>query len=181
MRIISISISTLAVLTSSFFAIQGNASTIDPVSKEKMEALSFLVGDWEGAGWIQDREGRHEFTSHEAIRFELNGTILMIRGKHMESGVVTHDAMGILSYQPEEGQYQFASYLSDGRSGTYKAEVKDRVLIWYQERSQGTVRFTIQITSDGQWVETGEFSRDLNEWHKFFEMVLHPVQRSNPK
>ena len=37
---------------------------------------------------------------------------------------------------------------------------------------QGKVRYTITRTAEGAWFEIGEYSRDGQQWAKFFEMTL---------
>jgi hypothetical protein len=58
-----------------------------------------------------------------------------------------------------------------------KGEMKDGAFVWGFDPPQGgKVRFTLKLNDKGQWLETGEFSRDGKEWMKMLEMTLDRVK-----
>src|SRR5688500_12056517 len=50
--------------------------------REAMKKLDFMVGKWEGSGWDQRGRVRHEFTSAETVDWRVDGTVLLVEGRH---------------------------------------------------------------------------------------------------
>ena len=151
----------------------------EPPSLEPMERLGFLAGTWEGEGWMEYQPGRKAtFTSREIVEPRLGGRVLLVEGTHRSpmpgepEPVVVHHALGVVSHDAAGG-YRFRTWLADGHSGDFGAELADGGLVWgYDDPRLGRVRYTIRI-EDGDWVEVGDASRDGGEsWHRFFEMRL---------
>ena len=140
--------------------------------KLKMKALLPLVGNWEGKGWIKNKEtGEKEFfLQKEEISYSLDSTIVIIDGQGKESGRVVHDAHAVVSVNPE-GNFFFTSYLGDGRTGKYDFVVEGGKMIWQIPSPGGTVRFTITI-EQGVWTEVGEFVTTANQVYPFMKMGL---------
>ena len=142
----------------------------DSLSQSKITQLEFLVGSWEGQGWMfgQDRQ-RYEFEQTEEIAFKLDGTAILIEGLGKSSGKVIHNALAIVTYDKEKDHFNFQSYLANGRKGEFKAELIDGKFYWYPREN---MRYVIEINDQGQWFETGEFDNQGN-WFQFFEMTLN--------
>jgi len=151
----------------------GQSYDLNPEAQEKIETLSFLVGSWKGSGWmITPDQQRHTFEQSEKVEMRLSGTHLMIEGKGISNGKVIHNALAIISPKEEGGQFSFTSFLQSGSNGTFKAELKERVLYWYPTEQ---VRYVIQINEFGQWHEIGEYNMGT-DWFQFFEMTLEKVE-----
>lgn len=149
-------------------ALSQNVDT-DPVSKKYVSQLSSMVGSWEGEGWMMAADQkRHEFSQTEIIQFKLDSTAILIEGKGMENGKVIHNAMAIITYSGEHDQYDFQSFLQNGRQGSFEAELIDGVFYWYPMEN---IRYIIKINEQGQWFEIGEIKQGDN-WYQFFEMTL---------
>lgn len=144
----------------------------NPELQAQMAKLEFLTGNWAGTGWMKGSDGqRHGFDQTEDIRFRLSGTVLLIEGRGEADGQVIHDALAIITYNKETGNYKFQSWLPSGLSGTFKAELIENRFYWYPQES---MRYIIWINDEGQWYETGEmFVND--SWMQFFEMTLEKV------
>ena len=100
---------------------------------------------------------------HPRLRFP-NLDLWWVSGK----GLVTHNALAVISFNKEENTYNFQSYMSNGRSGSFKAELIENKLFWYPVDN---IRYIIFINDEGQWYETGEMNRN-EQWFQFFEMTL---------
>ena len=160
------------ILMASGSAVSAQEYETDTVSRTALEKLSFMTGNWEGEGWMMGRDGqKNEFTQTEKIRFKLDGTVLLIEGQGTAGGIVIHDAMAIVSYDKEENNYTFQSYLKTGRKGEFDGELIDGKFYWYPNPQ---MRYIIGINEQGQWYETGEFARGEG-WFQFFEMTLDRV------
>jgi len=141
----------------------------DSISKSKISRLEFMTGSWEGTGWMMGRDGtKSEFNQSEEIRFKLDSTMIIVEGVGTSQGKIVHNALAILTYNKKEDNYSFRSYLQNGQSGEFPAELIDKKLYWYPNDN---VRYVIWTNEKGQWYETGEFLRG-DSWTQFFEMAL---------
>lgn len=132
-----------------------------------IEKLDFLLGEWKGEGWIQNRDGtRENFTSTEIIQKKLAGTALLIEGVH-----TGFEALAVVTYDEKAKQYRWRSFTSRGGGVDVEAKlVGDRELQW-QPSPQS--RYTIKISESGLWEEVGEYSLDQGKtWKQFFAMRL---------
>jgi hypothetical protein len=141
-----------------------------------MAKLSFLLGDWQGNGYIDTARGRVEFHQTEKISMRQQGALLSIEGRGSAPSAPADakpqfEADALLSFDDAGREYRFYAF-AQGRSGTFKAELAGpTTLRWYP----GPVRYTISIES-GQWHEIGERPDAKGDFVKFFEMTL---QRSH--
>jgi hypothetical protein len=154
------------ILTSKSFA--QNIET-DSLSKQKIKKLAFIVGKWEGTGWMygQDRN-RYEFNQTEDIKFKLDSTVILIEGTGTSGAKIIHNALAIISFDQSQNAYNFHSYLSNGRNGKFKAELVSNKFYWYP---MDNMRYIISINNKDQWYEIGEMKRG-EDWFQFFEMIL---------
>lgn len=164
---------TLILITISiFFCLQnsfGQSFKTDSIAKNEVSKLAFIVGKWEGAGWMMNSDRKkHNFNQTEHIQFKLDSTTILIEGLGKINDNVIHNAMAIVSYNKSENNYTFQSYLQNGRKGEFKAELIDDKFYWYPNKN---IRYTILINEKGQWYELGEINRNGN-WFQFFEMTL---------
>jgi len=141
----------------------------DQMAKSEIQKLAFIVGDWEGEGWMMGRDGgKHSFTQTEKIQFKLDSTAILIEGLGKNNDQVIHNAMAIIAYNKQEKNYTFNSFLSSGHGGSFKAELKEEKLYWYPNEN---MRYIIYLNEKGQWYESGEMNRQ-DSWFQFFEMTL---------
>ncbi|MGH7540826.1 MAG: hypothetical protein ACRELC_07495 [Gemmatimonadota bacterium] len=157
---------------------QNAATREDTVTQEKaMEPLAWLVGDWEGEGWIQrGPEGaRMTFTQTEHVERVFEGRLLLVEGVGRARSSIVRHAYGVLSWDPDEGAYAFDTYLADEAGVDAAATVEDGVLTWSFDVEGGRIRFRTRETGSGEWHENGEFSPDGTTWYPFFEMTLRRV------
>lgn len=168
------------------FVLSMNAKAQSPnnsaINKEKMTAFASWAGIWEGEGSMQMGPGSGKKTSvREAIEFKLDGTILVVEGvgKNIDATSkqesVVHHAFGILSYDVASQEYKFKSYILDGKSAdAWFKVISENNFSWGFDVPNGKIRYTITIDGGKKtWNEIGEFSRDGNQWLKFFEMNLN--------
>jgi hypothetical protein len=156
-------------------AFQGMAQA--PIEQaEKMQALQFMEGSWEGGGWIMDSQTRtrSNFTQKEEIKYDLNGVALVIRGTgYAEDGKQIHNALGVVSYDVIKGSYEMYALLETGNKTIAELKVLEPgKLEWGFEVPGGTVRYLITV-KDGVWTEKGDFSPDKVNWYPFIEFSLN--------
>lgn len=156
------------------FSILTGQPTISEAHLEAMAKLDFLTGDWEGNGWMYVQGGQKvTFEQTEKVQWKLDKSIVMIEGKGISEGTTIHDALAVISYDPNASAYQFQSWLANGLSGQYRVEVTgEQSLVWFLEVPGRTIRYTLVINEKGQWFEIGEFKTGEDSWYKFLEMTL---------
>jgi hypothetical protein len=182
---LALGLALLAVLAAPRAAAAQEAATTTSESarRETLEPLLWLVGEWEGEGWIQKGPGeRSTFTIHERAETALGDRLIVVEGvgrstgEGEDAGQVVHHAFGVLSWDGEQGDYRFSTYRADDTGVDARATVEDGVVTWGFETPQGQVRFHIRQMEDGAWRENGEFSPDQGTtWYPFFEMTLRRV------
>lgn len=165
------SIKTILTIALAFLLVNPSFSQsfeTDSISKSKIVNLEFIVGNWEGAGWMMGQGGKSEFEQTEKIQFKLDSTAILIEGMGKSNGKIVHNALAIVTYNKNEDHYSFRSYLQNGQNAEFKAELMDHKFYWYPNEN---VRYIIWLNDNGQWLEKGEFQRGGN-WSQFFEMTL---------
>lgn len=150
------------------------------ITEAHLEAIAkfgFLEGNWHGSGWMMVQGGKQVlFEQREKVQWKLDKSVLLIEGKGESEGEIIHNAMAVLSYDPENTAYSFRSYLANGLSGEYQVELtSDQQMVWHLEFPGRTIRYTVTINEKGQWYEIGEFKTGEDSWYKFFEMTLDKI------
>lgn len=142
--------------------------------KSKLQKLSFMEGEWSGSGWtVNQDQSRETFSQEETISYELQGTILHIRGKgHNEDGEMIHNALGVIYYDAKEDKYFMQSFLDTGQQIRANFEPsQDGYKWWFSDGNGGTIQYTATF-DQGKWVEKGAYSRDGEQWYPFMEFQL---------
>lgn len=144
---------------------------------EAMAKLDFLTGTWQGNGWMIIQGGQKVlFEQTEKVQWKLGQSVLMIEGMGKSEGKVIHDALAVLSYDPNQTTYNLRSYLANGRNGDFQVVFKgENQIIWYMEIPGRTIRYTLKINEKGQWHEIGEVKTGEDTWYHFFETTLNKM------
>ncbi len=162
--------SLLILLTLCSTLLLGQDFKTDSISKLELSKLEFLIGEWEGEGWIMGRDKqKHAFQQTENIQFKIDGVAILIEGLGKSNGQITNNSLAIISYNKKDSNYTFQSYTSTGHGGSFKAELIEGKLFWYPNEN---MRFVGWINEKGQWHESGELKND-EKWNQFFEMTLN--------
>lgn len=149
--------------------------TPSPEPAEKMRALEFLAGEWEGEAWIQmGPDGRETVTQREHVGWGAGREVLLIQGQGLKGDQVVHDALAAIAWDPQAGEYVIWTYRAGGGpSQDPTIEVGDDRVVWGFEAPGRKVRFTIRLDEGGRWIEDGEWSGDGGAtWRPFFGMTL---------
>ena len=153
------------------FQLQAQVSVEDV--KARINKLNSLVGEWEGTGWYQHGPNqRYDIKQTENVELRLNGTLLLVEGKGYVNDSLAFNAIALFSYNPQKDNYKIESHLFDGKatvaSGSFR---EDGSFQWGFSFPSGQIKYVITFDEDS-WHETGEFSRDGEQWYKTFEMNL---------
>ena len=106
----------------------------------------------------------------EDIQYDLDSTIIVIKGIGTSNGEIVHDARAIISPADSKNSFDFYSFLSDGRKGKFLMEKEGDIIKWYIDTEGGEIRYTITLKGD-TYHEIGEFGMG-GQWYPFFEMNL---------
>jgi hypothetical protein len=183
-RCLLVLISGAPLLAQSGNAARGNSSA--SMTGEAARRLSFLIGDWEGDGWIVLGPGqRRTFHQRESVRAAAGGTVVVIDGLGTSTdagreGEIVHQAFAVVSYDSASAKLRWRAYRAGGEETVDEPVVGGDSLVWGMDlgpRGQGgRLRFTIRRTTEGAWHETGEMIAPAPNApsRKFFEMTLRP-------
>jgi len=171
---------TLVLIIVSLAAQTGGPNDRNSPVVEKIKALSFMVGEWEGEGWMQiGPQERKTVKVKESVRLKLSGKALLVEGlgtsKTSEGGeeTVVHEALAVITWDPKKEQYSMRAITAKAGAVDPKVETDGTSIVWsFETPVGGAVRYSIKINEKRQWLEIGEFSRDGKGWNKFFEMTL---------
>ena len=140
------------------------AQYIDSLQVNKMKKVQWLVGKWEGEGWMMfGPEEKHTFSQTETVTSKLNGLLLAIEGlgivgttEAVQSKII-HNAFAVLSYDSENQKFKMRAHKADGAFTEADAIVDDKGnFIWgFSHPYAGELRFTIKQNDKGQWYEIG--------------------------
>lgn len=168
-----------------FTALQAHAT--DKESQEgsvgPLQALSHLVGQWQGPSWYMTREGRKESTVTETVSCRWDCELIVIegRGESRDAGgqpVVAHQALGVIHFDKKQQSLMMRAY-AQGRGATDSAleSLGAGRYRWFLSlpHNSGQIRYTLDLSAPDVWAEIGEFSRDGGEWHTIMEMTLKRV------
>jgi hypothetical protein len=166
------------------FQLNAQQASSEPY-QQKMAAMQNWIGRWQGEGSMTTQTGEVKKSSvDEKIEFKLDNTLLLVEGigKYTDLAtnkeIISHHALGLLSYDLATSQYKFKSWLKDGKSTDAWFNITaENQYQWGFDTPGGKIRYSIVLDPVKKtWNEIGEFSRDGNSWRKFFEMNLKKIE-----
>jgi len=148
----------------------------------EMKRLKFMIGKWKGKGWVTRGERRYEFIDSKSVQTKMKGRVFIIEGTqnillNNREKSQPIEMLAVLSYDEKQRVYQFRTHLATGYAGDHTATMVGNVLEWsYSDPLRGQARYRIQEDNLGNWVETGEASKDGKSWEQFYENILTRTQ-----
>lgn len=145
-----------------------------PEAREKMKALEFMVGDWQGEAWTQMRpEVRETVTQRELVEWAAGGEALLVRGQGSKDGKVVHYAVALIAWDARNQRYTMWAYRAGSGISTPELTVTNGGVVWGISSPGYQVRFTMRLDEQGRWSEIGERSMDAGQtWSTFLGMTL---------
>ena len=125
-----------------------NSAFAQNLRQEKMEQLSFLVGEWIGTSKIYDKGVvTKQCSAYEKISYDLDKNILVI-----ELNTEFLQLHTIVYYNEEDHKYYYHRF-SKGGAARYPAEFKDgQLIVWKNDKT----RFFFGSIPEGGFQEYGE-------------------------
>lgn len=148
----------------------------DPeAQRAAIEKLAFLEGDWSGTAIATLPDGsRIEMAQTERVSRKVGGLAITFEGtgRDRSTGEVAFEAFASVFQDFQTGEYRMYGGTSDGRNGEMELRLVENGVQWWPKGMEESVRYTITVSDDGQWVENGEYSMDGQTWMSFFQMTL---------
>lgn len=150
--------------------------------RSELKKAEFLVGTWQGTGWMQVGRERKNFTVKEVVQPKIDGLIYVVEGlgkiKDEKTGEerVVHNAYAVIYVDEKTNELRIRFFKENGQAGDTAMQVSGKKLVWgFTVQPNGMqVRFTEETNEKGEWTEFGEVF--VNEkWIRFFEMTLQKV------
>jgi len=151
--------------------LSAGAAAAEAQSAPPAEALSWMVGEWQGSGWTLSRSGeRRTFTVEESVRSAASGHALLIHGVGESGGMVVHDAGGFVT-RDGEGYVMRAVSMQGHRQDVALTVTEDGFAWTLSMGPAGEVRYQA-VHADGVWHETGAWCPADAACRQTFEMSL---------
>ncbi|MEP7270593.1 MAG: hypothetical protein ABI882_03775 [Acidobacteriota bacterium] len=161
-------------------AAQSQTSATNPSGLAEMKKLDFLVGSWQGEGWMQfGPTDRRRASVIESVQPKVGGRVFVIEGlgkakiPGKDEEMVVHNAFAVLYYDESAKRYSMRAFLANGQSVDAETNLNEGIFEWGFQLPQGKMRYKIRLNENGQWFEEGAISVDGGKtFNKFFEMTL---------
>src|SRR5437870_2336891 len=156
-----------------------DSQAILAAQRKALARLAFMDGVWRGPAWTILPSGeKHAVTQTERIGPFLDGTVKVIEGRgYDESGKVTFNAFGTVSYSPDTDRFTLHSYAL-GSVGDFNLTPSADGYVWEIPAGPVTIRYTA-VFKDGAWKEVGDRIAPGKEPMRFFEMNLKRIGDSD--
>lgn len=166
----------LIVFVTASFAQETKAQT----QQAAMQQLRWLVGRWSGTSEVNVDSNRQVTYVQEIITPMLNGTIFTVsaRGTALDSATnkmtLVYSSFGVVSYNVKDKQYRWRTWRNPGDSyDEMNFKVGENSFEFIANENGGYMRYKASLNENGQWIETGEYSKDKQTWGLFINMTLN--------
>lgn len=169
---------TVVLVAASSFIAPLQEQGPSPAEKAAIEKMSFLVGKWQGKGWVMEPSGaKAEYTGTETVQMKLSGKALLVEGEFKDGeGKVRHQTLAVITYDTKSSKYLFRAYLFNQPEAVYDLVATDDGFTWeIKPNATTTVRFNMTGKAKKEWNETGEVFIEGRPPMKFMEMNLKKV------
>lgn len=156
------------------FAQKGNVE-----QKEAMKKLQWMTGDWSGSSTVAVNGQKLLTNIRESIVPGLDGTILLInvwatdKDTNTNRQSLAYTAFSVISYDVKNHKYRWNTWRNSGDAyDEHPFKVGDQSFEYVADENGGQVRYKASLGSNGEFLETGEYSEDGTAWGEFITMKL---------
>lgn len=146
-----------------------------PAEKAAMEKLSFLVGKWQGTGWVMEPSGQKSvFNGNETVQMKLSGRAILVEGEFKDGeNKIRHQTLAIITFDTKTSKYQFRTYLFNQPEAVHEIIPTEDGFKWEMNPNATTkIRFNMTGKAKKEWKETGEVLIEGRPPMQFMEMNL---------
>lgn len=150
---------------------------------EKMKALAFLEGRWEGEAFVLAGGRRVPLTGYEEVQIRAGGTCAAVNAQWLmtvgDRKIPVHEPCAMIFYDAASSRYRMLAQLGNGMRNEFDVAVRERGFSWSIKSDQiGEVRYTMNLLEDGTWHEVGERKEADGTWTTTLEMKLKKVKQA---
>jgi len=164
-------------------ALPALAQNSPPDQVAQVKRLDWLVGTWEGTGWVSGTNGtRQDMETTIEVQRKLGGTALVIENLLLvgtpgpRGRMIADGSINVLFWDDRSGSFRLRSHRLDGHFTESAASVGERTLQFRQPSDlRHEVRFAVKLDERGRSIWRGEQSMDGKEWKQFLEFILQPL------
>ncbi|OJJ17718.1 hypothetical protein BKI52_28050 [marine bacterium AO1-C] len=160
----------LFIVFLSFLSLGVNAQEAE---RKAMAKLSFMVGEWKGKAEIFNKNSTLLWDVKSEVKYDLNGTLLVIRVLEKEGDVVKLRLHTIINYNAKEDKYYYSPFSQRGLSRSFvgKSATSQKIIFALPDNSY---RLIFQKDKSGAFVEYGERNEN-GKWVMTFRNTLVPT------
>ncbi len=165
--------------TSALLAQKGNKEQI-----EAMQKLRWMIGNWTGKSFANIDMEKRVTHIHETVQPSLDGTILLINVRAMDADSITrkqslaYTSFSVVSYDAADKKYRWTSWRTNGRDYEEEPFIVGDHSFEYTTKEEGkAVRYKANLSSNGEFLEGGEFKVNDTSWQQFITMKLIKTKR----
>ncbi|MBL7828464.1 MAG: hypothetical protein JNJ57_17660 [Saprospiraceae bacterium] len=152
-------------------------------AQNESNPLSFMIGKWEGSGWMMTQNGKQFTHITENVACKLDCTVLSVEGLGTKLDTLTnkqitvHDAFGVISKDMKNNKWVMRAYRKGEAIDAEIVFVAEKVIQWQLPipNNNGVMRFTTAFTTSDMWKGTGEYTRDGQNWMRIMETELTKI------
>ena len=144
-----------------------------------MQQLRWLIGRWSGTSEITVDSSKQTTYIQEMITPMLNNTIFTVSARGTAFDSVTnkmtlvYNSFGVISYNVKEKQFHWRTWRYPGVDyDDAIIKVDSNAFEYITNENGGYIRYKASLNENGQWIETGESSKDKQSWDLFVSMIL---------
>ncbi len=156
----------------------------NPEQQEAMQKLRWMIGNWAGSSIVNIGDQKQLTNIRESIQSGLDGTILTInviatdKDSNTRRQLLAYTSFSVISYDLKNKSYRWTSWRnSEKYYDEYSFSVDNNSFEYISNENGGKVRYKAKLGSDGEFLETGEYSKDGSSWGEFITMKLRKSRR----
>ena len=156
------------------FAQPGNKEQKDAINK-----LKWMTGTWTGTSTVSVDDQTQVTNIREIVQPALDGTILQITVRATDKDTTTrrqslaYTSFSVISYDLKNKKYRWTTWRNNGNDyDQINFTVGNQSFEYISNENGGQVRYKAAPGSKGEFLETGEFSKNGTDWGKFISMQL---------
>lgn len=167
-----------------FFTTATLAQKGNTEQKEAMQKLKWMIGNWTGKSFVNIDDEKHITYIRETVQSALDGTILLINVRATDADSINHKqslaytSFSVVSFNVADKKYRWTSWRTNGRDYEEEPFIAGDNSFEYTTKENGKdVRYKANLSSHGEFLETGEFKVNDTSWQQFIAMKLIKTKR----
>lgn len=120
-----------------------------PIVQQKMQALQWAVGKWQGPVYLTNESGKQEFKQTVFFAPKIKNTVLLLNEAAFLGQDTIFQNIGVLNYDALQSKYTLRAYTNGGPQVDADVEVKDKQMLWRIQIPGTMVRYTIRLNERG--------------------------------